>query len=492
MTYDWPTKPSNNKGKEKHKILSTFGEFRGKGQGDGLAFLHSGSDIPETGRKLKVFSPDVGLVRRFGQAANGNPSAGETGPIRIGHFAFNHIKTHLARPGKYGLPADLKIYVVEEGATVFLIDKEAIQKENKRLKDLAKKNKTKYVPIKTVAQLTDKLVKTAKKKVGKNPRIGLRRITKDRYERVTFYPRTKPIGMNVGPTDLHMIYYRTPDGPITDRFNFRNPLAVMKNYVNKQLPEIGEVGLYANDKTEGLILKLEKVGDSGKLTTAMNGVNFKALAFSKFANICGIYQLDYEISNDDGQTTGRSLMWKFDQLPTNRQSRLIIDQNLSTFPAPKAYNKKSIKRTVYRFTRSIGGVINKRNHFALEDVTKWSDGNYTLLIWVQNIAKSNGVGVAPAVNEVKYCYSFSVRTTGNKKTREITVTKIPTIVEVNNKAVTFVNGKMVFKKSGEKVNKQQKEFKFKSESLKVLKKVGRLDEFPPKSILRSNQLIPGK
>jgi len=51
---------------------------------------------------------------------------------------------------------------------------------------------------------------------------------------------------------------------------------------------------------------------------------------------------------------------------------------------------------------------------------------------------------------------------------------------------------MVFKKNGEKGNKQQKEFKFKSESLKVLKKVGRLDEFPPKSALRSNQLIPDK
>jgi len=97
MTYDWPTKPLHNKGPKKHKILSTFGEFRGNGKGDGLAFLHSGSDIPETGRKLKVFSPDVGLVRRFGQAANGNPSAGEVGPVRIGHFAFNHIKTHLAR-----------------------------------------------------------------------------------------------------------------------------------------------------------------------------------------------------------------------------------------------------------------------------------------------------------------------------------------------------------------------------------------------------------
>ena len=485
MSYNWPTQPFN----KKHKILSTFGEFRGKRSGDGLAFLHSGSDIPETGNKLKVYAPDVGLVRRFGAAANGNPSAGESGPIRIGHFAFNHIKTPLAKPGKNGLRADLKIYVIKKGATIFQHDNQAIQKENKRLKKLAKQNKSKYVPINTIGQLTDKLVKTTT--IKNKPRVGLRKIASDMYEMVTFYPRTLPIGRGVGPTDLHIVYYRTPDGPVADRANLRNPLQVMNNYTNKRLPKIGEIGLYANDKMESLILKFKKVGNSGKLTTSMNGANFKALAFSNFKNVCGIYQLEYQISNDKGQTTGRSLMWKFDQLPTNRQSALIVDENLSTFPGAKAFNKNSIKRTVYRFTRSESGVINKQNHFALEDVNKWLDGNYTLLIWIQNIAKSNGVGVAPAVNEVKYCYRFNVKTNRNKKIRKIIVTKKPVIAEINKKAVTFVDGKMVFKQDGGKVSKPKKEFKFKSESAKVLKSVGQLNEFAPQGASRNSQLIPG-
>lgn len=494
MAYDWPTQPFNNV-KKRHLVLSTFGEFRGQGSGDGIAFLHSGFDIPETGRRLEVYSPDVGLVRRFGAAANGNPSAGERGPIRVGHFAFNHITSILAKPGRAGMPEDLKIYVVEKGAGIFLMDKSAVKAENKRLKAKAKKAKTKkakakFVPITTVGQLTDALVKPAK--VEGKPRIGLRKIAKDMYERVTFYPRTLPIGLGVGPTDLHIVYYDTADGPVTDRGNLRNPLPVMKNYANKKRPGIGEVSLNANDKAEKRILLLKKVGDSGIFTADMKGANFKALAFSDFAQVCGVYQLEYEICNDKGQTSGRSRMWKFDELPSDADSKLIVDENLSFFPGAKAFDKKTIKKTVYRFTRSVGGVISDRNHFELEDVVKWSDGSYTLLIWLQNIAKSNGIGVAPSVNEVKYCFGFSVKTVG-KVSRKITVTKAPIIVEVDGKAVTFVDGKMVFKteddKDGTKKKVGTKKFKFESRSAEVLKRVGGLEEFVPKAAVARARLI---
>ena len=60
-------------------------------------------------------------------------------------------------------------------------------------------------------------------------------------------------------------------------------------------------------------------------------------------------------------------------------------------------------------------------HWALEDTTTYPDGEYVVRIKAWNIAKSNGVGNAPNLNEVILDVIVSIETDDQRQVRLLTV-----------------------------------------------------------------------
>ncbi len=387
--YDWPTEKVDRP----HAILSTFGEYRGSAP-DINTELHSGTDIPEV--NVEVFSPDVGRVRRYGPAANHNLSAG-SGPIRVGHFGFNHIATIHAMPGQamsgVALPADLEIEVVEAGANVYVAGK-------------ANPDPTKDADFKTIAIPRTK------------PVVGY---TKNgaRYEPLTWWPRTLAIGNGVGPTDLHAIYYDTATGPYDEGVATANALEVLRNYSNAVKPVSRGLRLFTHaGNQERLVL------DGNGTTTLIptdTGAKLKVFAGSPFAtNFSGIYELELEITcADAGPSAGhmKQKVWTFHKLPSNARSFDLVDRPLSAW-----VNVNNPKETDYVLTAGRNGTIDPAFHWELEDTTKWPDCRYTINVWVRNIKQSKGEGETPDLNEVKYTAAVDVVTKANGG-RMLTVNK---------------------------------------------------------------------
>jgi hypothetical protein len=398
MFYNWPTSPF----KSKHKIYSTLGEFRGSPKGDGVTKLHSGTDLPESGSDRLIFSPDRGLVRRAfpatgSRALSKNPSAG-TGPIRIGHFGFNHISTIFPKPQStvegVRLPGTLPIYVVNKGDTVFL----ALKRKPKKDKDF----------------------KTGKVKFKKNPgpAIAFRKKANDSYEKVVFWPRNLAIGRGISSTsDLHCIYYQTDGGPYLQRRSIANALEVFVKYTNGVKPDARGLKLYSQ-RGDTFLLDIKKSGRSAVVLQSMGGVSLKVSAFSAFFGTCGIYELEYAIraAGGDGGALQRTSMWRFRILPSEADSFILVDKTLSQF------TNIDKKFTYYVFTKSRNRMINADNHWEIEDRIKWPDGRYDIDVWVKNISKARGAGNDPSVNEVQFRATVDLVTLGRKK-REVTVVK---------------------------------------------------------------------
>ena len=164
------------------------------------------------------------------------------------------------------------------------------------------------------------------------------------------------------------------------------------------------------------LVDMSKQGAGVIHTAAMGGVKFKLWANSPFNSKCGIYQVEYEIFNHLGNTTGRLNMWKFHQLPPDAKSFDLVDSQLSRFNTP--FNKF----TVYNLTNSRDANINTDYHWEVENGGKWPDGCYAIKIWLRNIKKSQGVGVDPLVNEVLYGAEWKLDTVAVGR-RKIAVTR---------------------------------------------------------------------
>lgn len=388
MFYIWPVKPF----RRTQARLGTLGEFRGQGTND-ITRLHSGMDIAVSGGLVEVFSPDVGLVRRFTVAATQNPSGGG-GPVRIGHWAFNHIRTVFVTPGTnqggVRLPQNLPIYVEDRGFTY-------------------------YVPRAGVANPQNDGDFRGLQLRGR-PIVAYRKNGPNNYSNVSIWPRTLPIGRGVQPTDLHCFYYGTADGPVADGASIRNALEVLDNYRNRVDPLADALRMYtqAGDR---LMLDLAQQGASVVHRPAMGGAKFKLWAFSPFNSRCGVYQIDYEILNHLGNTTGRLNSWTFQRLPPDNRSFDLVDPQLSQF------NTVNDKFTVYIITNSRNGNINNTFHWEVENPAMWPDGCYAIKVWIYNIRRSQGEGKAPDLNEVLYGAEFKVDTDQQGTNRRIIVTQ---------------------------------------------------------------------
>lgn len=385
--YDWPTQPTGGP----HRILSTFGEFRGAG-GDGMTFLHGAVDIPETGNAVKVFSPDVGVLRRSG--ASTNPSAGG-GNVRIGHFGFVHINTLYARPGatyaRVGLPQDFPIRVAEPGTAYF------------------------GAPVNASPLTLPLNAPLPQRTLGRNaPAIGYRRGAAQ-YEGEVYWPRTLAIGEDPHPTDLHFIYYESSDGAYDDPAALSDPLEVVR-YVNSDDPVARDLRLYTH-AGDALAFDFDTVGSGAVLSPAAGGAKLKVAACSRFAGTCGVYELELAIAGEaPGGGWARSRVWRFHKLPSDADSRILVDTTLSEF------TNVNNKITWYVLTSSRNGSIAADNHWELEDTTRWPDGEYEIRVWVKNIRESRGVGQAPDLNEVAYTARCSIQT-DNARNRRVRVTR---------------------------------------------------------------------
>jgi hypothetical protein len=381
MAYDWPVRQFNRT----HPRLGTLGEFRGVGAND-ITRLHSGTDIAVFGGNVEVYSPSVGKVRRFGP---------NSGPIRVGHFGFNHIRTINAQPGNtyngVTLPQTLPIYVVEAGSPG-------------------------YAPragVATPARDADFNQGTVP---ANAPAVAWYRIGPDNYEQATLWPRTLPIGTGVGPTDLHCIYYESDDGPFADGAAVANCLEVFRNYVNNKKPVATALKMY----TQVNDVLFRDLGAAGQAVhrQVMGGLDFKLWARSPFNAPCGVYQIDYEIFNHLGNTTGRLNAWTFHKLPADAVSFDFVDQNLSSFVGPNN------KFTVYILTNAINGTINAASHWEIENAAKWPDGCYAIRVWIKNIKRSPAAAGQPVqTNDVLYGAEWTVRTLPNNRRQVRVVNK---------------------------------------------------------------------
>lgn len=399
MFYTWPLK----KLKTTHPRLGTLGEFRGLGTGDGVTVLHSGTDLAEFGGNLPVYSPDTGLVRRLTRGIGGNPSAG-TGPIRVGHFAFNHINNINAKPhseyigrnnNRIQIHKDLPIYVVEPGKNLFT-PKRGVANPQKDADFKARK--VKKNPVSLLG--------------GSYARIGA-----DNYRNATVWPRTVPIGRGVGPTDLHCIYYESADGSYLDLDNIANCLEVWENYKNEKKPRAMNLRLHAQ-VGDAFILDFDSTGNKPPIPPG--GATLKVKAFSNFNSLCGIYQLEYRISGEPPFDTGRLNMWRFHKPPPDAKAFVLVDDQLSKF------NTVTNKFTYYAFTKSRNENIDDSHHWEVENTTAWPDGHYFISVWLKNIKKSQGVGVDPAVHEREYRAELdlgTVRVPSRGEHRTVRVTK---------------------------------------------------------------------
>ena len=388
MLYDWPVSRRNRT----HPRLGALGEFRGLGAND-ITRVHSGTDIARAGGNVQVWSPDTGLVRRHTPAANGNPSGGG-GPIRVGHFSFNHITTVNARPGgQYNgvaLPQNLPIHVVEPGSAA-------------------------YAPRPGVANPQND-ADFRRGRVGRaKPAVAYRKIGPNNYERGVFWPRNLPIGTGVQPTDLHCIYYESADGPYADGGNAANCLEVFRNYTNRRKPVAEKLVMYTQVGKRAF-LDLGRRGNTATHRAAMGGLDFMLWAHSPFNSKCGVYQIEYEILNHLGNTTRRLNVWRFHDTPPDNRAFDIVDPQLSRF------NTVNNKFTVYTITNSRNANINAAYHWEVENPGQWPDGCYAIKVWLKNIRASVGVGRAPTTNERYYVAEWTVKTQANGN-RKLTVTR---------------------------------------------------------------------
>lgn len=388
MLYDWPVSRRNRT----HPRLGALGEFRGLAAND-ITRVHSGTDIARAGGNLDVWSPDTGLVRRHTPAANGNPSGGG-GPIRVGHFSFNHITNVNARPGNQyrgvALPQDLPIHVVEPGSDA-------------------------YSPRQGVANpQNDGDFRRGRVRRSK-PAVAYRKLAANSYERIVFWPRSLPIGTGVGPTDLHCIYYESADGPYADGGNVANCLEVFRNYANRRKPVAEKLVMYTQVGKQAF-LDLGRARRSAVHRPAMGGLDFMLWAHSPFNSKCGVYQIEYEILNHLGNSTGRLNVWKFHDNPPDNRAFDLVDSQLSRF------NTVNNKFTVYVITDSRNAVINTAYHWEVENPAQWPDGCYAIKVWLKNISASVGVGQDPRTNERYYVAEWLVETQANGN-RKLTVTR---------------------------------------------------------------------
>lgn len=391
--YDWPIKPF----KKNKPLLGTMGEYRGDPRKD-ITALHSGTDL-FVGRQagnLLVYAPSVGLVRRL-NPTRGNPSAGKAN-IRVGHFGFNHITTPLPNPGadflwnrkQMRLPEKLPIYVQEVGDPLYTSRKGV---RRPRLD-------AHFQPGKVPSGF---------------PKIAFRKKAADDYEQVVFWPRDVPIGRGVNGGDLHCIYYSTADGPFRQPNAVGNGLEFFKRFSNRR-----------NPKAEGLLMTKRNGGNTllslGRNRAAAvhkagdGGIDFKLFAHTAYRAKCGLYQIEYEILNDQGTTTQRVNLWKFTTHPPRAASFLIVDPMRSRFKTPQN------KFTVYSLTHANRRGIAAKNHWEIENSKKWADGCYAIKVWLKNLRgpRPAGGGAAPT-NDVLYGAEWRVKTLASGN-RRVTVT----------------------------------------------------------------------
>ncbi len=412
--FDWPIPVGGRN--DPRSLYSNLGEFRSPA--DSPFWLNHGATDFVAPRGTQVYSPDVGQVR-FGEQSNRN--AGQP-PVKIGRFAMLHFRdvNNLAvNPVVLngGRPTNAWTWVVNAGDPIWVRDAQG------RPKQTALRRRQKSLP-------------------------GIRQNAAGQWEDVFWYNRAFSIGEAGDEPDLHVIHYDTPDSVYGDRDKIRNMLRVIK-YANRNPPEIQVVRFYSQKVVTGQAK--ERLLDSDAVAAGVMNIqrhggvdivvtcsSFKQSATSR----AGIYKLAYAIhrfvgENEDPppdaeQGPGRrmmipvvaqTVMWTYDTLPTiAKDGNLVATNPVYPLPGPADISRFNLnastqdKHTAYVATNTDG---DDAAHWALEDTTRFPDGDYLVTITAWNIAASAGVGNAPRLGDRQVRLGVRVQTDGAGANREL-------------------------------------------------------------------------
>ncbi len=344
-------------------------------------------------------------------------------PIKIGHFGLHHFNNSASLPIDPRTLGDpkAKTFIVDPGDPITVIKG--------------------GVPIQATLKKKKKFIKG----VWQNP-------TDNKWYPAFYYNRRFPIGNATGP-DLHVTYYDSVTAGFRSRTNLRNALSVFR-YKNSKPPAISHFRLFAQEGSTQVTTKGNKkfIADNIKnnqgtmdipkdkgvdivITTASFGQNSNSAS--------GIHKLSYTVYkiliagdtpsgpviNIGGKRAGeykaQSIMHTYDSLLSiNRDKQLIAHRPYyvppTNGPASLYTDVNKNKHTSFVVSNLSG---DDTNHWELEDTGAFPDGEYIVRVRAWNIAKSNGEGNVPDLNEKIMDTKVLIETNVPKKLRYITIQK---------------------------------------------------------------------
>ena len=412
--YDWPIAVRASR-KNPTRLYSNLGEYRPR---DAPAWLNHGATDFVAPRNTPVFSPDVGRVR-FGE--NSDRRAGQP-PVKIGRFAFlhfNNVNDLPVNPRVLG-DADRWTWVVEPGDPIWVVQGGG-------------------------------RVRTTLDDLNRGWAPGVRRDGAGQWEPVFWYSRSEPIGSAGSEPDLHVVYYDDPEAPYSRRGAIRNALSVL-DYTNSDDPRIDMIRVFSQLPAAGprtrLLDSAEPVA-RGVLDIRRHGgvdvvVTTSSFSRNRHRTRAGIYRLSYRVFRflgeeeledpPEGAEEGpggrpmvpartRAVMWTYDRMPTERQDERLVART-AAYPIGAGAETSLFnlnrgnqdKYSAFVVTNTDG---DDAEHWELEDVRAYPDGDYLLRVTAESIGRSRGIGRAPTLRESDASLALRVTTNAAGTHREL-------------------------------------------------------------------------